>query len=214
MLACFKSPGEPSARSETCSPPTDGSDSRDKPKLYRLQLSVTEVGTEKFDDSSIQVCGRWVVSGQGRESGLTVSAYGLRAPGYGVSSGPPAVPGPWPVRFSPGHGAALIGCFRIKERIRARVPRVPHSVGGAGRWQVSRLLGAAIGLDWTKPRVSVSEDVQPSLPGAELGRPRALCALIAQLWSRGAEDPCHFPSPSFPQQSDPAIHPDGSIIIS
>lgn len=33
----------------------DGSDSRDKPKLYRLQLSVTEVGTEKFDDSSIQV---------------------------------------------------------------------------------------------------------------------------------------------------------------
>lgn len=34
---------------------TDGSDSRDKPKLYRLQLSVTEVGTDKFDDSSIQV---------------------------------------------------------------------------------------------------------------------------------------------------------------
>lgn len=34
---------------------TDGSDSRDKPKLYRLQLSVTEVGTEKFDDNSIQV---------------------------------------------------------------------------------------------------------------------------------------------------------------
>lgn len=33
----------------------DGSDSRDKPKLYRLQLSVTEVGTEKLDDSSIQV---------------------------------------------------------------------------------------------------------------------------------------------------------------
>ena len=35
----------------------DGSDSRDKPKLYRLQVSVTEVGTEKFDDSSIQVRG-------------------------------------------------------------------------------------------------------------------------------------------------------------
>jgi len=35
----------------------DGSDSRDKPKLYRLQLSVTEVGTEKFDDNSIQVWG-------------------------------------------------------------------------------------------------------------------------------------------------------------
>lgn len=44
-------------RSEACSPPADGSDSRDKPKLYRLQLSVTEVGTEKFDDSSIQVRG-------------------------------------------------------------------------------------------------------------------------------------------------------------
>nr|XP_037857143.1 afadin isoform X18 [Chlorocebus sabaeus] len=35
----------------------DGSDSRDKPKLYRLQLSVTEVGTEKLDDSSIQLFG-------------------------------------------------------------------------------------------------------------------------------------------------------------
>ncbi|XP_075858909.1 afadin isoform X17 [Microcebus murinus] len=35
----------------------DGSDSRDKPKLYRLQLSVTEVGTEKLDDTSIQLFG-------------------------------------------------------------------------------------------------------------------------------------------------------------
>ncbi|KAM5324272.1 afadin isoform 8-T8 [Glossophaga mutica] len=35
----------------------DGSDSRDKPKLYRLQLSVTEVGTEKFEDHSIQLFG-------------------------------------------------------------------------------------------------------------------------------------------------------------
>ncbi|XP_042638192.1 afadin [Orycteropus afer afer] len=35
----------------------DGSDSRDKPKLYRLQLSITEVGTEKRDDSSIQLFG-------------------------------------------------------------------------------------------------------------------------------------------------------------
>ncbi|XP_055472068.1 afadin isoform X5 [Psammomys obesus] len=35
----------------------DGSDSRDKPKLYRLQLSVTEVGTEKFEDNSIQLFG-------------------------------------------------------------------------------------------------------------------------------------------------------------
>uniref|UniRef100_A0A8C5WE28 Afadin n=1 Tax=Leptobrachium leishanense TaxID=445787 RepID=A0A8C5WE28_9ANUR len=35
----------------------DGSDSRDKPKLYRLQLSVTEVGTEKFQENSIQLFG-------------------------------------------------------------------------------------------------------------------------------------------------------------
>ncbi|XP_037376609.1 afadin isoform X2 [Talpa occidentalis] len=35
----------------------DGSDSRDRPKLYRLQRSVTEVGTEKLDDSSIQLFG-------------------------------------------------------------------------------------------------------------------------------------------------------------
>ncbi|XP_075123842.1 afadin isoform X3 [Leptodactylus fuscus] len=35
----------------------DGSDSRDKPKLYRLQLSVTEVGTEKLEDNSIQLFG-------------------------------------------------------------------------------------------------------------------------------------------------------------
>uniref|UniRef100_A0A8C3WJH1 Afadin n=1 Tax=Catagonus wagneri TaxID=51154 RepID=A0A8C3WJH1_9CETA len=38
-------------------PHEDGSDSRDKPKLYRLQLSVTEVGTEKFHDGSIQLFG-------------------------------------------------------------------------------------------------------------------------------------------------------------
>ncbi|XP_073407937.1 afadin isoform X16 [Dendrobates tinctorius] len=35
----------------------DGSDSRDKPKLYRLKLSVTEVGTEKLDENSIQLFG-------------------------------------------------------------------------------------------------------------------------------------------------------------
>ncbi|XP_063299527.1 afadin isoform X20 [Pelobates fuscus] len=35
----------------------DGSDSRDKPKLYRLQPSVTEVGTEKFEENSIQLFG-------------------------------------------------------------------------------------------------------------------------------------------------------------
>ncbi|XP_026560907.1 afadin isoform X9 [Pseudonaja textilis] len=40
----------------------DGSDSRDKPKLYRLQLSVTEVGTEKFDDNSIQLFGPGIQS--------------------------------------------------------------------------------------------------------------------------------------------------------
>ncbi|XP_006871245.1 PREDICTED: afadin-like [Chrysochloris asiatica] len=38
-------------------PHEDGSDSRDKPKLYRLQLSVTEVGTDKFHDNSIQLFG-------------------------------------------------------------------------------------------------------------------------------------------------------------
>lgn len=70
---------EPSARSEAYSPPVDGSDSRDKPKLYRLQLSVTEVGTEKFDDSSIQVCGRRAVPGRDCESGLTVGVDGMRA---------------------------------------------------------------------------------------------------------------------------------------
>ncbi|XP_078086241.1 afadin isoform X10 [Mustelus asterias] len=35
----------------------DGSDSRDKPKLYRLQLNVTDVGTEKSDENSIQLFG-------------------------------------------------------------------------------------------------------------------------------------------------------------
>uniref|UniRef100_A0A4W3HX57 Afadin n=1 Tax=Callorhinchus milii TaxID=7868 RepID=A0A4W3HX57_CALMI len=35
----------------------DGSDSRDKPKLYRLQLNVTDVGTEKADEHSIQLFG-------------------------------------------------------------------------------------------------------------------------------------------------------------
>ncbi|XP_071997239.1 afadin isoform X5 [Engystomops pustulosus] len=35
----------------------DGLDSKDKPKLYRLQLSVTEVGTEKLDENSIQLFG-------------------------------------------------------------------------------------------------------------------------------------------------------------
>ncbi|XP_048661758.1 afadin isoform X10 [Marmota marmota marmota] len=41
----------------SCHTYEDGSDSRDKPKLYRLQLSVTEVGTERLDDNSIQLFG-------------------------------------------------------------------------------------------------------------------------------------------------------------
>ena len=33
----------------------DGSDSRDKPKLYRLQHSITEVGSDCMVDGAIQV---------------------------------------------------------------------------------------------------------------------------------------------------------------
>nr|XP_033794228.1 afadin isoform X3 [Geotrypetes seraphini] len=40
----------------------DGSDSRDKPKLYRLHLSVTEVGTEKLDETSVQLFGPGIQS--------------------------------------------------------------------------------------------------------------------------------------------------------
>lgn len=36
----------------------DGSDSRDKPKLYRLQHSITEVGSDCTEDGAIQVTGR------------------------------------------------------------------------------------------------------------------------------------------------------------
>lgn len=35
----------------------DGSDSRDKPKLYRLQHSITEVGSDCIEDGAIQVNG-------------------------------------------------------------------------------------------------------------------------------------------------------------
>uniref|UniRef100_A0A8C2DFZ9 Afadin n=1 Tax=Cyprinus carpio TaxID=7962 RepID=A0A8C2DFZ9_CYPCA len=35
----------------------DGSDSRDKPKLYRLQHSVTEVGSDRSEDGNIQLFG-------------------------------------------------------------------------------------------------------------------------------------------------------------
>uniref|UniRef100_A0A667G4D7 Afadin n=1 Tax=Lynx canadensis TaxID=61383 RepID=A0A667G4D7_LYNCA len=53
------SPGEKDDRCmfSVLFPFADGSDSRDKPKLYRLQLSVTEVGTEKFEENSIQLFG-------------------------------------------------------------------------------------------------------------------------------------------------------------
>ncbi|KAG7465662.1 hypothetical protein MATL_G00155950 [Megalops atlanticus] len=40
----------------------DGSDSRDKPKLYRLQHSITPVGSEKMDDHSIQLVEPGVLS--------------------------------------------------------------------------------------------------------------------------------------------------------
>ncbi|XP_037099937.1 afadin isoform X9 [Syngnathus acus] len=39
----------------------DGSDSRDKPKLYRLQHSVTEVGSDCTDDGAIQLLGPGVL---------------------------------------------------------------------------------------------------------------------------------------------------------
>ncbi|GLD73678.1 afadin [Lates japonicus] len=35
----------------------DGSDSRDKPKLYRLQHSITEVGSDCTEDGAIQLLG-------------------------------------------------------------------------------------------------------------------------------------------------------------
>ncbi|XP_064196403.1 afadin isoform X4 [Anguilla rostrata] len=38
-------------------PHEDGSDSRDKPKLYRLQQSITEVGSDAMDEGSIQLFG-------------------------------------------------------------------------------------------------------------------------------------------------------------
>ncbi|CAL8315953.1 unnamed protein product [Lota lota] len=38
-------------------PHQDGSDSRDKPKLYRLQHSITEVGSDCTDDGAIQLFG-------------------------------------------------------------------------------------------------------------------------------------------------------------
>ncbi|XP_053345304.1 afadin isoform X3 [Clarias gariepinus] len=39
----------------------DGSDSRDKPKLYRLQHSVTEVGSDRGEDGNIQLFGPGVL---------------------------------------------------------------------------------------------------------------------------------------------------------
>ncbi|XP_068433115.1 afadin isoform X10 [Clinocottus analis] len=39
----------------------DGSDSRDKPKLYRLQHSITEVGSDCTDDGAIQLLGQGIL---------------------------------------------------------------------------------------------------------------------------------------------------------
>ena len=120
-------------RSEACSPPADGSDSRDKPKLYRLQLSVTEVGTEKFDDSSIQVRGRWAGPGRGRREQIDGWRRGRRER---RSSSPS---GPWPARFSPGHGAAFIECF--SRQYRQAHHRGPHATGGRHHSRSARRSG-------------------------------------------------------------------------
>ncbi|XP_058880207.1 afadin-like isoform X16 [Acipenser ruthenus] len=41
----------------SCRRQEDGSDSRNKPKLYRLQMRVTEVGSDKTEENSIQLFG-------------------------------------------------------------------------------------------------------------------------------------------------------------
>ena len=75
------------------------------------------------------------------------------------------------------------GCFYrvLQETIRASTsPGPTHS----GR-QASLPLCAALGLDWARSRVSVSEDVRPSPLGAELGRPRSLCPHFSAVEPRG-----------------------------
>ena len=75
------------------------------------------------------------------------------------------------------------GCFYrvLQETIRASTsPGPTHS----GR-QASLPLCAALGLDWARSRVSVSEDVRPSPLGAELGRLRSLCPHFSAVEPRG-----------------------------
>ncbi|XP_012994043.2 afadin isoform X19 [Esox lucius] len=64
----------------------DGSDSRDKPKLYRLQHSVTEVGSDSTDDGSIQLFGPGILPRHCNlmhsEGLVTVTPHSLEAETY------------------------------------------------------------------------------------------------------------------------------------
>ncbi|XP_031656838.1 afadin isoform X8 [Oncorhynchus kisutch] len=64
----------------------DGSDSRDKPKLYRLQHSVTEVGSDTIDDGSIQLFGPGILPHHCKlmhtEGLVTVTPHSLEAETY------------------------------------------------------------------------------------------------------------------------------------
>ncbi|XP_029607937.1 afadin isoform X11 [Salmo trutta] len=64
----------------------DGSDSRDKPKLYRLQHSVTEVGSDTTDDGSIQLFGPGILPHHSKlmhtEGLVTVTPHNLEAETY------------------------------------------------------------------------------------------------------------------------------------
>uniref|UniRef100_A0A3P8Z134 Afadin n=1 Tax=Esox lucius TaxID=8010 RepID=A0A3P8Z134_ESOLU len=63
-----------------------GSDSRDKPKLYRLQHSVTEVGSDSTDDGSIQLFGPGILPRHCNlmhsEGLVTVTPHSLEAETY------------------------------------------------------------------------------------------------------------------------------------
>ncbi|XP_064847059.1 afadin-like isoform X13 [Oncorhynchus masou masou] len=64
----------------------DGSDSRDKPKLYRLQHSVTELGSDTTDDGSIQLFGPGILPHHCKlmhtEGLVTVTPHSLEAETY------------------------------------------------------------------------------------------------------------------------------------
>eukprot|EP00063_Salmo_salar_P085790 XP_014060625.1 PREDICTED: afadin isoform X1 [Salmo salar] len=64
----------------------DGSDSRDKPKLYRLQHSVTEVGSDTTDDGSIQLFGPGILPHHSKlmhtEGLVTVTPHNMEAETY------------------------------------------------------------------------------------------------------------------------------------